>query len=143
MQYEEFIGSVESNLQPISTEGAERAAEATLSTLSELISPDAAKNLGSHLPTELADKLDYGTPENPQELAAGLSLEDFSELVADKEGVGVAREEGRNHAIGVMKVVKEAYGVGADPGSSPHGIAGSELDEIREQLPEDFAPLFT
>jgi hypothetical protein len=42
-----------------------------------------------------------------------------------------------------MKAVKEAYGVGADLGSNPHGIAGSELDEIRDQLPEDFAPLFT
>lgn len=143
MQYKEFIGNVESNLQPISTEEAERAAEATLSTLSELISPEAAKNLRSHLPTELADKLDHGKPENPRELAAGLSLEDFSEIVADKEGVGVAREEGRIHAIGVMKAVKEVYGVGADPGSSPYGIDGSELDEIRGQLPEDFAPLFT
>ncbi|MBA2443201.1 MAG: DUF2267 domain-containing protein [Rubrobacter sp.] len=91
MQYEEFIGSVESNLQPISNGEAERAAVATLSTLSEVISPDAARNLGSHLPQELADKLEYGRPENPRELAEGLSLEDFCEIVADKEGAGVGQ----------------------------------------------------
>lgn len=143
MEYGEFIERVEEALQPISPEEAETAAIATLSTLSEIISPDAAKNLGSHLPGNLVDKLDYGTPDNTQDLADGLSLEDFSEVVADREGAGVATDEGLNHAIGVMKAVKEVYGVGTDVGSRDQGIDGTELEQIRDELPEEFAPLLT
>lgn len=142
-QYGEFIERVEEALQPISPEEAERAAIATLSTLSEVISPDAAKNLGSHLPSELVDKLDYGD-RGEQDLAEGLTLESFSEIVADREGGGVPGDEGLAHAIGVMKAVKEAYGVGTDPGHGPdQGIDGTELEKIRDELPEDFAPLLT
>lgn len=60
-QYSEFVERVESALQPISPEEAERAAIATISTLSEVISPESAKNLGSHLPLDFVDKLDYRT----------------------------------------------------------------------------------
>ncbi len=143
MQYKEFIGRVEGALQPISSEGAERATISTLSMLSEILSPEATKNLSSHLPSELAEKLDNRPPENPQEPASGFSLEDFCELVAEQEGVGIVRDEARNHAIGVMKAVREAYGVGTDVGSDHDlGAAETELEELREELPEDFAPLF-
>lgn len=144
MQYGEFIEGVENNLQPISYEEAERAAASTLSTLSEIVSPNAARNLGSHLPRGLEDKLNYNSPEDPREFAASeLSLEDFCDMVAEKEGAGVNVEEARDHAIGVMKVVKEAYGAGNDLGSNARRIEETELEEIRAQLPEDFAPLFT
>lgn len=143
-QYGEFIERVEEALQPISAEGAERAAIATLSSLSEVISPEAARNLGSHLPVDLVDKLDYRQPENPRELADGLSLESFCELVADREGAGIATDEALNHAIGVMKAVKESYGVGTDPGrGGDQSIASTELERIRAELPEEFAPLLT
>lgn len=144
-QYRGFIERVEGALQPISPEEAEIAAIATISTLSELISPESARNLGSHLPVGFVDKLDYRTPENPEELADGLSLEDFCERVAEKEGAGIATDEALNHAIGVMKAVKEAYGIGTDPGSSggAQGIDGTDLERIRDELPEEFAPLLT
>lgn len=142
-RYGEFIERVEEALQPISYEEAERATIATLSTLSEVVSADTAKNLGSHLPAELADKLDYGARENSRDLAEGISLEGFCEIVADREGAGVSRDEGLDHAIGVMKAVKEAYGVGTDVGSSAQGIDGTELERIRDELPEEFAPLLT
>lgn len=144
MNYGEFIESVKNNLQPISTEEAERAATATLSTLSEIVSSDAAKNLGSHLPGELEGNLNYNSPEDPQEFAASeLSLEDFCEMVAEKEGAGVNTDEARDHAIGVMKTVKEAYGAGNDLGSPARRIEETELERIRSQLPEEFAPLLT
>lgn len=144
LQYQEFMERVEETLQPISPEGAEQAAVATISTLSELLSPEASKNLGLHLPVEMIDKLEYTTPEEPEELANGLSLDDFCEIVADKEGAGIARDEALNHAIGVMKAVKECYGVGTDPGRGPdQGIDGTELEQIRDELPEEFAPLLT
>ncbi len=143
MQYKEFIGRVEDALQPISTEGAERAAISTLSILSEILSPNATKNLSSHLPSELTEKLDDRPPENAQEPASEPSLEEFCELVAEQEGAGIVRDEARNHAIGVMKAVREAYGVGTDVGSDNElGAAETELEELRDELPEDFAPLF-
>lgn len=90
------------------------------------------------------DRLEYKTPNNPEELAEGLSFEDFTEIVADKEGAGVATDEALNHAIGVMKAVKEAYGVATDPGrGGDQGIDGTGLEYIRDELPEDFAPLLT
>lgn len=138
MQYDEFISRVESALRPISREGAERAAVSTLSILSELLTPEAVGNLEAHLPAELAKSLDHGPPDDPE---AELSLEEFCELVAETEGTGVARDDARHHAAGVMRVVRENYGVGID--LSGKTIAGSDLEVIREQLPEEFAPLFT
>lgn len=115
-----------------------------MSTLFEIISAESAKDLGEHLPTEMVDKLNYISPERRREFAASeLTLDDFSEMVAEKEGAGVNLEEGRAHAIGVMKIVKEAYGAGSDPGGAADEISDTELDKIRADLPEEFAPLFT
>jgi len=109
---------------------------ATLSALSEFISPEAARDLGSRLPAEMADELDYGPPEEA-------SWEDFTEIVAEKEGAGVIAEDAAAHAIGIMRIVREAYyGTGDDPEGSPGELAETDLDKIRAELPEEFAPLF-
>lgn len=44
-----------------------------------------------------------------------------------------------------MKAVRESYGVGTDVGSpgGDQGITGTELEQIRDELPEEFAPLLT
>ena len=137
-RYDEFITKVESALRPIPRAGAKRAAVSTLSILSELLTPEAVENLEAHLPAEFAKSLDHDPPDDPE---AELSLEEFCELVAETEGAGVALDDARHHATGVMRVVREVYGVGLD--LSGKTIAGSELEMIREELPEEFAPLFT
>lgn len=135
MQYDELIDKVEMRLRFSSSEKAERTLLATLSALSEFISPEAARDLGSRLPVEMADELDYGPPEET-------SWEDFTEIVAEKEGAGVIAEDAAAHATGVMRVVREAYyGVGDDPEGNPGGL-DTDLEKIRAELPEEFEPLF-
>lgn len=99
--YDEFVERIRQALVKLSFEDAERASIATLSTLSEAITPEAAKNLSSHLPAEMADKLDYEPPEEQ------ISMDEFLDIVAEKEGTGVAIDEARNHAIAVMKAVRK------------------------------------
>ncbi len=136
MQYDELVDKVEMRLRFNSSKKAERTMMATLSAISEFISPEAARDLGSRLPAELADELDYGPPEEA-------SWEDFTEIVAEKEGAGVIAEDAAAHAIGVMRIVREAYyGVGDDPEGKPGDPTETDLDKIRAELPEEFAPLF-
>ena len=136
MRYDELIDKVEMRLRFNSSEKAERTMMATLSALSEFISPEAARDLGSRLPAEVVDELDYGPPEEG-------SWEDFTEIVAEKEGAGVIAEDAASHAIGVMRIVREAYyGTEDDPEGNPEEFAGTDLDKIRAELPEEFAPLF-
>ena len=136
MQYDELIDKVKMRLRFNSSEKAERTMMATLSTLSEFISPEAARDLGSRLPAEVADELDYGPPEEA-------SWEEFTEIVAEKEGAGVIAEDAASHAIRVMRIVREAYyGTGDGPEGNPGETAETGLDKIRAELPEEFSPLF-
>lgn len=136
MQYNELIDKVEMRLRFSSSEKAERTMMATLSALSEFVSPEAARDLGSRLPAEVADELDYGPPEEA-------SWEDFTEIVAEKEGAGVIAEDAASHAIGVMRIVREAYyGVEDVPEDDSGDPAETDLDKIKAELPEEFAPLF-
>jgi uncharacterized protein (DUF2267 family) len=129
VQYEELIDMVQMRLRLRSAADAERAMIATLSALSEFTSPEATRELGSHLPAELAEALDHSTPEEA-------SWEEFTEIVAEKEGVGVIAEQAAERAIGVMKIVREAYGAG--PEGAEDGLA-----RVREELGEEFEPLFS
>ncbi len=136
MQYNELVDKVEMRLRFNSSKKAERTLMATLSAISEFISPEAARDLGSRLPAEMADELDYGPPEEA-------SWEDFTEIVAEKEGAGVIAEDAAAHAIGVMRIVREAfYSVGDGPEGEPGDPTETDLDKIRAELPEEFAPLF-
>jgi uncharacterized protein (DUF2267 family) len=136
VRYNELIDKVEMRLRFNSTADAERTTIATLSALSEFITPEAARDLGSHLPPEIADRLDHGPPEEA-------SWEDFTEIVAEKEGAGVTAEDAGRRATAVMKIVREAYGAGPEPGGDPDGSAEGDLDEIRAELGEEFEPLFS
>lgn len=136
MRYDELIDKVQMRLRFNSAAKAERTMIAILSALSEFISPEAARSLGSRLPTEVADKFDYGPPEEA-------SWEDFTEIVAEKEGVGVIAEQAGEHAIAVMKIVREAYGAGDEPEGAHGEPAGDSLAEIRAELGEEFEPLFS
>ncbi len=135
MRYNELIDKVTMRLRLNSAAKAEHRMLAILSTLSEFMSPEAARKLGSHLPKEIADKLDYGPPEEA-------SWEDFTEIVAEKEGAGVIAEDAGEHAITIMKVVGEAYGTEGKPEGALGESAEEDLDEIRAELPEEFEPLF-
>lgn len=135
MGYDELIDKLQMRLRLNSAAETERRMLATLSALSELMSPEAARKLGSHLPKEIADELDHGPPEEA-------SWEEFTEIVAEKEGAGVIAEDAGEHAMTVMKVVGEAYGTGDEPEGATGRSAEEDLAEIRAELPEEFEPLF-
>lgn len=136
MHYNELIDKVEMRLRCDSAEEAERSTIATLSALSEFLSPDAARSLGTHLPKEIADKLDYSSPDEA-------SWEEFIEIVAEKEGVNVIAEDAVDRAIKVMKIVREAYGGRDEPEDSGEESGKDALDKIQAELPEEFEPLFS
>lgn len=136
MQYNELIDKVEMRLRFSSAADAERTTIATLSALSEFISPDAARDLGSHLPPEIAEKLDLGPPEEA-------SWEEFTEIAAEKESAGVTAEDAGRRATAVMKIIRESYGAGAEPEGDPGESAENVLYEIQAELGEEFEPLFS
>ncbi len=122
MQYEEFLNKVQDRIGPAQPDEAERAIVATFETLGECISGGEATDLADQLSEELKEPLlrASGEPER-------LSLEEFLERLGEREGVD--SDAARNHASAVMTVLREA-------------VSGGELDNIREQLPREFEPLF-
>jgi uncharacterized protein (DUF2267 family) len=123
MKYEEFIGKVRKRARLASTEEAENATRATLSTLAERLEGNEADDLAAQLPQELANfMLTYGTGRGER-----YSLDEFFRLVSEREGVALA--DGEYHARVVIGLLAESVTVG-------------EIDDVRAQLPADFAHLF-
>jgi uncharacterized protein (DUF2267 family) len=104
----------------VEPESAERAVEATLSTLAERISAGEARDLAALLPPELAPWL--GAAERSQRF----DVDEFVRRVAAREGTDEATAE--RHARVVLAVLAQAVGP-------------KEFDDVVAQLPSDFAPL--
>ncbi|WP_290815823.1 DUF2267 domain-containing protein [Halovivax sp.] len=124
MQYEEFIGEVQHRAQLDSREAALGATRATLETLSERIQPGEAENLGAQLPEELGRHL-----EKVDEVES-FEFQEFVRRTAERDRIGGGEHEDVAYrAMVVMEVVDEA-------------VTGGALDDIEEQLPDDYDDLF-
>lgn len=119
MQYDELIRAVSSRAG-IPSEQAERATRATLQTLAERVSEDAASGLASELPEDLEDALRVGS--NGQ----GFDLREFSRRVSEREGVTAS--EGERHAGAVLATLRDA-------------VTEQRFAALVRQLPEDFREL--
>ncbi len=126
MQFREFVGQVQSRTRLGSMGEALSAIRATLETLGERLAGGATDNLAAQLPREVGEYLKQGSLSD---LYAGerLSLDEFYGRVALKEQANLS--EAAHHAREVMQVVQET-------------VSPGEIDNIRAQLPEDYAPLF-
>lgn len=129
MQYEEFVQRMESKLGPDALDPADPgqaqlAIQATLTTLAERITGGEASKLASQLPAELKTSLEAKSEE---EAAEDFSLEEFHRRVAEREDVDQAKAT--VHASVVMSTLREA-------------VTGGEVEDVRSQLPDEFAPLF-
>jgi uncharacterized protein (DUF2267 family) len=123
VRYDEFLGHVQHRARLGSRGEAERATRATLETLAERLVGGEAHDLASQLPPELARSL-----QSPDAgIGAKLTLEEFFELVSEREGVEL--EEATLHARVVIGVLTEAVSMG-------------EIKDVRVQLPAAFAQLF-
>jgi uncharacterized protein (DUF2267 family) len=123
VRYDEFLGHVQHRARLGSRGEAERATRATLETLAERLVGGETHDLAAQLPPELA--LSLQLPDAG--IGAKLTLEEFFELVSEREGVEL--EEATLHARVVIGVLTEAVSLG-------------EIKDVRVQLPAAFAQLF-
>lgn len=123
MKYDEFMSQVQHRAGLNSREEAERATQATLQTLGERLVGGEAKDLASQLPPELAMYLEQGQVG----LNDKFSLDEFFWRVSQREGVNL--NESTFHARVVTGLLSEVVTIG-------------EIENVRAQLPADFAKLF-
>ncbi|MBD3332849.1 DUF2267 domain-containing protein [candidate division GN15 bacterium] len=121
MQYNDFIGQVQSRGRMDSQAAAVKATRATLETLTERLAENQPKHLGAQLPEEIANYLgETGQGES-------FSVQEFYDRVAKREKVETT--DAQFHARAVIDVIRDA-------------ITEGELDHVRGQLPDEYAPLF-
>jgi uncharacterized protein (DUF2267 family) len=123
MEYDTFVGEVQQRTHLSSRDEVERATRATLETLVQRMAGGEAHDLASQLPPEIG-KYVQGERAGSGER---FSLDEFFQRVSQREGVDVP--EAVSHARAVIKVVNEA-------------VSQGEINDVRAQLPADFAPLF-
>lgn len=121
MQYHDFVGEVQHRARLATTEEAVTAIRATLTTLSERLHHGEATDLAAQLPDEIGAFLrDTKTDER-------FSLDEFFQRVAERAGID--KPDAAYHARAVVSVLQEAATRG-------------EMENVRSQLPESYAPLF-
>jgi uncharacterized protein (DUF2267 family) len=122
VQHDEFIGKVQAAARLPSRGDAEKAARATLETLGERLAGGEPGNLAAQLPQEIGRYL-----EEREGTAERFGLDDFFNRVSERSGADLP---GATHqARAVVAVLGEA-------------VSEGELDDVRQQLPEEFTPLF-
>jgi uncharacterized protein (DUF2267 family) len=123
MDYDRFVGLVQSRAHLPSKGDAVAAIRATLSTLAERIEPHEAHHLASQLPQEIGSFLEG----NMSETGERFSFSEFCHRVSSRERVDPPQAV--HHARCVIETLQEA----ASPG---------EIRDVRSQLSEEFDPLF-
>lgn len=104
---------------------AEAATQAVLETLAERIAGGEVDDLISRLPPRLHPALERGRARVAGK-ARPMSLDEFVEAVADREGVG--RGDAREHVAAVLTTLREATGE-------------DEYFDLAAQLPEEYLNL--
>jgi uncharacterized protein (DUF2267 family) len=123
MKYDEFIAEVQRRARLRSRGEAEAAVSATLTTLSERLAGGEAKDLASQLPPEIGQYLMGATSGMGQPFL----LDEFFWRISEREGVDL--NDATFHARVVTGLLTEAVTMG-------------EIENVRAQLPKDFAQLF-
>jgi uncharacterized protein (DUF2267 family) len=121
MTFDEFVGHVQNRAELATTDEALRTIRSTLSTLGERLHGGEAGDLAAQLPHEIGN---YIVAADGDE---AFSFDTFLRRVASRENVDLPIAT--YHARVVMEVVDEA-------------VTAGELDDVREQLPAAYQPLF-
>lgn len=121
MQYNDFIGEVQHRLELADQGEAVRATRIVLTNLGRRIGAGEAADLASPLPREIGRYLTE--PRGGQQFP----YQEFVERIVDEADV----DEATAHfwAQSIVALVDEC-------------APGSEMEQVRTQLPEDFAELF-
>lgn len=116
-----FVKAV-ANRAELSNDEAREASEAVLRALGEALTEGQAADLAMYLPDPFATAI-----TDPGADAADLSVAEFLDRVADREGVD--EDTAEPHARAVLGAVSEA-------------TSERELDDAKKQLPDEFGGLF-
>ena len=108
-----------------SERAAERAVLSTLTTLGEHVSKGEAQQIATKLPPEISDATTSRSTDSPDEF----TVDEFVSRVASREGDDVTEDEAVVHTRAVMATLADS------------GIR-NELQDAREQLPNEFETLF-
>jgi len=119
MEYERFVAIVDHEGGDLGRETAERAAQATLQTLAERLSPGEARDLVAEIPGSGPWLF---TNSDPQPI----DFDEFLHRVAQREGADEKTAE--EHARAVFAAIGQA-------------VSPDELDDLVAELPEDYEPL--
>jgi uncharacterized protein (DUF2267 family) len=122
MNYDQFVGQVQSRARLGSTGETVRAIRATLEALGQRLAGNEAQHLAAQLPEEVGYYLKQAEAKGER-----FGLREFFERVSQHERQDLP--EATHHARAVISVVCEA-------------ITPGELGHLRAQLPEEFNPLF-
>jgi uncharacterized protein (DUF2267 family) len=123
MRSEEFIAQVRQRARLASREEAVNATRATLETLAERLAGKEVEHLAAQLPSELASYL----KAKRNNTGESYTIDEFFRRVSTREGVPVSTAS--FHARVVIGLLCEIVTMG-------------EIQDIRAQLPPDFARLF-
>jgi uncharacterized protein (DUF2267 family) len=121
MDYTDFTDAV-AKRGHLEREQAERAVAATLTTLSQRLTPGEANDLAGQLPRELKSPFMGERAE-----AETFGADEFVRRVA--EAAEMDDEEARQAVGAVLTTLRDA-------------VAPEQLDDVLAQLPRDFEPLF-
>lgn len=120
---EEFLGQV-AERTGLDVDGAARATVAVLETLAERIAGGDVHDLISRMPAQLHGPLKRGEAQSGRE-ARRMSIDDFLERVAEREGV--TPEDAREHVRAVLETLRESV--------------DEEYFDVRAQLPPEYSPV--
>jgi uncharacterized protein (DUF2267 family) len=123
MNFDEFIGQVQSRARLPSSGEAVRAVRATLETLARRLQRGVAKDLAAQLPREIGHYLLQEPPEESERLP----LEEFFQKVSEREEVEVPLAV--YHSRVVVEVLCEA-------------VSSGKIEQVLSQLPPEFDTLF-
>lgn len=126
MQYDQFIGQVQDRAHLPSRGDAEKAVRATLAVLSTRLTAGAARSLAGQLPDLVAEHLVGDLPEGDR-TGESFDSDEFLRRVSEQEHADLP--VAAHHARAVLEIVGAAVGQ-------------SEIDKIRDQLPDDYDRLF-
>lgn len=93
-----------------------------MGTLSEHLAGGEPQDLAAQLPDELAEYLRHAGEARGEPFSAA----EFFRRISDREGV--TEETARNHAKAVIQSMNEM-------------VSAGELEDVKEELPEDLASL--
>ncbi|MBD3402022.1 DUF2267 domain-containing protein [candidate division GN15 bacterium] len=121
MQFHDFIGQVQHRARLDSEEAALKLTRVTLETLSERLGGEEPRDLAAQLPEEIGRYLT--TPGKGERF----NSDEFLQRVSEREGADLPKAV--YHVRAVFEVLGEA-------------VSGGELNDVRQQLPEDYHRLF-